>query len=254
MLKVNRTPLPLDLEKCLTKRQEKANLSTKTPAYIWKKFYDDKLYEKFKLHLSQVFNEKCAYCEFNEPTDIEHFWQKSPHKDRMFVWENLFSSCSKCNKLKIGEMELNADGHPKLLNPCTEDPFKFFNIIVDVQDTTLGWIDPRPGLLPSDEEKAIYTIELFNLNQRSRILRARKRTTEDFLSLLGGLKKYGAEFELPVGKSLRERFLDFMDAEESCMAPVRQILIDNPNDYQFLLQEIPELEPVLEKWFLPLEP
>jgi uncharacterized protein (TIGR02646 family) len=253
MLKVKRTPLPSDLEKLLAQRQKKANSSTESPKEVWGNFYGATLYDKFKLHLHQVFNKKCAYCEFNEPTDIEHFWQKSSHKDRMFAWENLFSSCSMCNKLKIGEMELNADGHPKLLNPCTEDPFKFFNIIIDVQDTKLGWIDPRLGLLPSDEEKAIYTIELFNLNQRSRILRARKRTTEDFLSLLEGLKKYGAEFELPVGKSLRERFLDFMDAEEPCMAPVRQILIDNPGFHQFLLQEIPELEPVLEKWFLPLE-
>jgi uncharacterized protein (TIGR02646 family) len=253
MLKVKRTPLPSDLEKLLAQRQKKANLSTKTPKKIWNNFYRANLYDKFKLHLHQVFNEKCAYCEFNEPTDIEHFWQKSPYKDRMFVWENLFSSCSKCNKLKIGEMELNADGHPKLLNPCTQDPFKFFNIIVDVQDTTLGWIDPRLGLLPSDEEKAIYTIKLFELNLRRRILKARKSAVMNLLILLESLKQHGVGFEMPTGITLRQRFLDFMEASKPCIAPVRQILIDNPNDYQFLLQQIPELEPVFEKWFLPLE-
>ncbi len=263
MLKVNRTSLPQDLTKTLNQRQSEANLSIEAPTKIWKTFSKSPEYKKVQEHLQKMFNSKCAYCEDNEPTQIEHFWPKSPFKannkkgspTKMFVWENLFLSCHICNgfSCKGSKMEWDANGHPKLLDPCVEDPFQFFSIIVDVNDTNLGWIDPLLELQIADLEKASYTIRLFKLNLRAALRKGRKKTIVEFYTLLEGLKKYGAEFELPAGVPLRKRFLDFMEASQPYLAPLRQILIENPEFHHFLLQEIPELEPVLEKWFLPLE-
>lgn len=259
MLKVKRTSLPNDLDECLMKRQAKANSSIKPPDEIWKLFRKDRKYKKFQTHLRQVFNGKCAYCEDNAGTDIEHFWPKSPHEDnqhngcssRMFEWENLFSSCDYCNTLKGAKMGWNADGQPKLLNPCLEDPYKFFNISID------GWISPRLEMSASDIEKANYTIELFELNLRSTSLKRRKNNIQIFLNALKLLNEFEAKHEsesIPGRGSLEQIFLALMEVSQPCLAPIRHILIDNPELHQSLLQKIPELDQMLEKWFLPLEP
>ena len=48
------------------------------------------------------FKNKCYICEYKEPTtiNVEHFRPHQGNKDLKFDWNNLFWSCSHCNKIK----------------------------------------------------------------------------------------------------------------------------------------------------------
>jgi hypothetical protein len=60
---------------------------------------------------------RCMYCEYNEPTDVEHFWPKSEFPEKAFVWENHLLACSACNSNhKRTRFPMDGDS-PLLLDP-----------------------------------------------------------------------------------------------------------------------------------------
>ena len=44
--------------------------------------------------------ERCMYCVDSAGSDIEHFWPKGAHSDRMYIWENLLVACAPCGRFK----------------------------------------------------------------------------------------------------------------------------------------------------------
>jgi hypothetical protein len=48
--------------------------------------------------------------------------------------------------------------YDKIINPVTEDPHHYFRYMIN------GKIVPNEGLSDKDKQKALYTIDLFNLN------------------------------------------------------------------------------------------
>lgn len=64
---------------------------------------------------------KCMYCESKiehiDYGDVEHIMPKSKYPDRMFDWENLGYSCTKCNR------DAKKDNYdPLFINPFIDDP------------------------------------------------------------------------------------------------------------------------------------
>jgi len=58
--------------------------------------------------------ERCMYCVDSAGSDIEHFWPKGAHSDRMYIWENLLVACAPCGRFKGQQFPLAADGSPLL--------------------------------------------------------------------------------------------------------------------------------------------
>jgi uncharacterized protein (TIGR02646 family) len=71
--------------------------------------------------------ERCMYCVDSQGSDIEHFWPKSPHSDRMYVWENLLMACAQCGRFKGTQFPRADDGSPLLIDPSAEDPWEFLD-------------------------------------------------------------------------------------------------------------------------------
>lgn len=60
---------------------------------------------------------------------------------------------------------------------------------------------------------------------------------------------HGPEFELLNGYTIRQRFLDMLNCYKPFLAPIRQILHDDPL-YTALLTKVPELADVIAQWNL----
>lgn len=70
---------------------------------------------------------RCCYCEFGEPTSVEHFWPKTSYPANAFSIRNLMPVCVKCNGVKGARFPLDAADRPVLLDlyEPADDPVAF---------------------------------------------------------------------------------------------------------------------------------
>ncbi|MGO4003473.1 AAA family ATPase [Pseudomonas fluorescens] len=142
--------------------------------------------ESVRKSLSDLFISKCAFCEtrvnLHREADVLHFRpignamglhsrkleEKSSDHYSWFAyeWENLFLSCTQCNRSKrnifplVGPRaqlrctwtEANASEETLLINPCRTEPRKHLRFSID-------------GLVFSFDEVGKTTIEVFSLNR-----------------------------------------------------------------------------------------
>ena len=110
MLKVHRSPLDPSLQVDLDRRQTAVDNGTAgdNPWTDFKTHERKQARQKqatVKATLRAMFYGKCAYCESNDASEIEHHWPKAPHPQnanrgapaQMFRWENLLWACQTCN-------------------------------------------------------------------------------------------------------------------------------------------------------------
>ena len=215
--------------------------------------------------LGTMFHEKCAYCERDEATEIDHHWPKAPHKRlnrskgtpaKMFLWSNLLLSCTYCNgfRCKGAHMQWDAHGRAKLLDPSAEgdDPLCYFRIQTkSTPSFAKGWMDIREGLRPAAAERARYTQDRMKLNKREARVRARAGTIDSFCMALACLHQGGPDGTAPNGLSTRGHFANLLNAKMPHLAPIPQLLRETPRLRQALLTSMPELEPLINQWDLP---
>ncbi len=272
MLRVVRHPLPGPLQDDLTRRHEAvtaaANLTASQIKDLWESFKaDDRMRGDGSLLavLRGMFASKCAYCESERATAIEHHWPKAPHLHNqhrgspsyMFLWENLLLICSTCNgfECKASHMSWDRRDRPMILHPCSQadDPGSHFTVLLDATPTFVqGWIVPREHLAPDAEARAVYTIKRLKLNLRENLCKGRRKGVRRFRELLDLFDAFGPDFPNPAGHTIRQKWREFLDPEEPYLAAVRQILNDNADLKHRLLRSMPELDSVLSSWALPL--
>lgn len=84
--------------------------------------------------LKKDFADKCYICELQGLQDgvVEHLipHHGGKHMDLLFVWENLFWSCTHCNNLKN-----RAEYEGNIIDCCQEDPEKHINCVYTNTDT-----------------------------------------------------------------------------------------------------------------------
>jgi uncharacterized protein (TIGR02646 family) len=264
-----RGPKPKGLQEDLDDRKAKVLKALAEPGVDagktidehWGRFKssDNKRNPSIKALLGDMTHGKCAYCEALEATDVEHHWPKIPTLDnehrgspeRMFQWENLLLACGKCNdpQHKGQKMEWVGKGkteRTKLLDPSAEGDDPFCSFTVDRH----GWVDPRKELSEPHRTRAAYTIETLRLNLRDAVRGARAEKLEHLYQLLRILGDRGPDFVLETGTTIRQSFVEFVSPKRPYLAPIRQVLRENPELRAALLQQIPELGPQLEAWDL----
>lgn len=130
--------------------------------------------------LDKSFHGKCAYCESVIGTvatgHIEHYRPKSRYISLTFEWNNLLLSCPKCNSKthKGSKFPKISDGGP-ILNPCSDNPNDHIEFIYD---TKLGL-----ALAKGKTKRGETTINLFGLNNRPDLIRARSQLIKNLLFL-----------------------------------------------------------------------
>jgi len=116
--------------------------------------------------LKEQFN-LCIYCEkyvANYPNDchIDHFKKRSLFPNKTLDYNNLLVSCNKgnrCAKYKDKKIN-NHEDYEKIINPVIENPENF------LEYTLFGEIIPKDSLSIEDNQKAEFTIKIFNLNDK----------------------------------------------------------------------------------------
>jgi hypothetical protein len=81
--------------------------------------------DEIKTALSQISNNKCAYCELPlgegaAYLEVEHFLAKTHHPNRLLEWDNLLPACRRCNGKK-GDWDVTIPGQ-MMVDPATMDP------------------------------------------------------------------------------------------------------------------------------------
>jgi len=116
--------------------------------------------------------ERCMYCVDSEGSDIEHFWPKSPHCDRMYLWENLLIACTQCGRFKGKQFPRADDGAPLLIDPTAEDPWEFLDF-----DPVTGNLNAR-YLLSAGEysAKGETTVTVLHLDKREGVSAGYRKT------------------------------------------------------------------------------
>lgn len=156
MIKLNRPPEPPKLNRNKEKLTEKFYANPNET--VWKKRYIVR-----PLYISTY--KKCAYCrrtiiwnenknnvdtkDRNNFLEIDHWYPKSPHKDKVVDWDNLIPSCRICNNAK---RDHDVDSNP-ILNPYLDNPQNYFVI-----DGNLLQPKINTGLAISEIRKALMTI------------------------------------------------------------------------------------------------
>lgn len=272
MLKLRRPKLAPALTTELAQRQDAVDRgqASSDPWGDFKKAEGQRAAEKQETVtgvLDHALRGKCAYCETEDASELDHHWPKEPHKrhnqergtrTKMFQWDNLVLACHGCNGwgCKGSHMKWCADGRTMLLDPFAEgdDPLCHFTIEVDGESKLdLGWIEPREGLAPSALERALYTRKLLKLNIRDQLRRGRARTITRFLDLVDFFRELGPDHESRSGRSIRKAFAELLEPGEPYLGAIRQILRRNEHLRAELLGGMPELGPLIESWDLPPE-
>lgn len=135
----------------------------------------------------------CAYYEIkiNDPLigcHLEHIKPKSKFKNKTFDYENIILSCFSSDNLNSRDPSISC-GHHKLSNfdenlfisPINQNCNDYFDYDL------LGNIKPKNGLDEDDIEKAIYTIDLLNLNSH-RLVRKRNEIIDEGYKIIKELE------------------------------------------------------------------
>jgi uncharacterized protein (TIGR02646 family) len=116
--------------------------------------------------------ERCMYCVDSEASDIEHFWPKAEHTDRMYVWENLLVACAQCGRFKGTQFPLTVGGEPLLIDPAAEDPWEFLDF-----DPETGNLNARYLLLTGGySAKGETTVTILHLDKREGVSAGFRKT------------------------------------------------------------------------------
>ena len=196
--------------------------------------------QKYYISIDGPFGGKCAYCETrivsDQYGDMEHYRPKKavtdehgnniriedekgqiiPHPGYYWLaydWRNLLPACELCNRTNPGNKNIGKqnkfpvkDGFyakspgeeekekPLLINPLLEDPEEHFVI------------EFKTGLLSGDE-KGKCCIDIFGLNLRSGLQKARK---EAYTSTLGLIIKFFSSNDETEEKECAEDLLDII--------------------------------------------
>ncbi len=141
--------------------------------------------------LNAMQNHRCAYCEADISTlksrHIEHFASRTLHRDRTYLWENLFGSCVR--KESCGTYKDDKDTAPydwaQLIKPDLDDPDDYLVFVAT------GEIVPRHDLNDADLHRAKETLRVFNLDAEVGPLRQLRKA-----EIRKQLDSYETTFEL----------------------------------------------------------
>ena len=138
------------------------------------------------LYILSEQNGLCIYCEkvvndYPNECHIDHYRKRDYFPNETLNYNNLLLSCNnfkRCAKHK--DSKIKKEDYKKFINPILENPENF------LEYTFYGEFKPKDNLSDINKEKAIFTIEILNLNDRS-LIEERKQVIITFCYLVSEL-------------------------------------------------------------------
>jgi uncharacterized protein (TIGR02646 family) len=185
MRRIERHNLPVATQKALDKRQIDADAmrvaGTLDVEKMWKIARQTKPLKTSLSVLESMAGQRhrCMYCGDSHGTDMEHFWPKKRHPERMFRWPNLLLCCTECGRFK-GEQFPMDHGQPLLVDPTAEDPWQFLDF-----DPNTGNIVARFDVASNDwTSKGTETVKVLHLDRREALAESYQKTYRRLKSLV----------------------------------------------------------------------
>jgi uncharacterized protein (TIGR02646 family) len=185
MRKIQRLDLPMPTQQALERKQIDADakqvVGTLNIEATWMSARKTKPIKTALGVLQKMAGERqrCMYCGDSHGTDIEHFWPKQRHPERMFRWLNMLLCCTECGRFKGEDFPLE-NGLPLLVDPTADDPWQFLDF-----DPATGNIVARFDLAANDwTAKGTKTVETLQLNCREALAASYQHTHRRLKSLV----------------------------------------------------------------------
>ena len=143
--------------------------------------------------------QRCMYCGDSHGTDMEHFWPKSSHPERMFRWPNFLLCCTECGRFK-GEQFPLENGTPLLVDPTADDPWQYLDF------------DPATGNIVARFDRAanvwapngIKTVEVLHLDCREALGASYQKTHRRLKPVVEAALKHASPDAHALAAELRE--------------------------------------------------
>ncbi|MBK9646936.1 MAG: TIGR02646 family protein [Deltaproteobacteria bacterium] len=200
---------------------------------VWRGLYNTPTRDELVSALRAMSDGKCAYCECVDPRDVEHFYPKSRHPERMFRWDNLLFVCKTCNLDKTSRFPLEGT-QALLIEPSAEDPARFF------------WWDPVTGrpLLdsePTRRRRAEETIKILPRLKHQDLAEERRKLRLDVLFFLTEVLE-----EVPRPPDVVARLATLLSPTQPWRSVLRQLVSEEPTVIAAVRARAPELAPLLD--------
>ncbi|MER5635876.1 HNH endonuclease [Kitasatospora sp. NPDC002227] len=217
MIPVQRPPLQPQLAADLARRTEAirhAGPNTANGRAAWRGAREPKARIRQLLNRMAPGLARCMYCGDNLGTDIDHFEPIARAPLRTFDWHNHLLACAYCNSnRKRDRFPCDAAGSPLLIDPAREDPADHLRLLL-----ASGAYTP---LTPKGEA----TIDVFGLNSRPELVRARRLAFTVVRALLAEWQTRNAAGDTPAAAEIAAALRDLWQAD--VLRAVRR-LADNP--------------------------
>ena len=137
--------------------------------FVWRD--TKKCFEPAKSILFSMTQKRCAFCDskirISSPETVEHFKPKSQYPELAYTWENLFPCCALCNTNKGEKFPTSIE-----LLKIDEAYYDFSRYFL--ANFRTGEIEPNPHNSQENQQRALATIDVYDLNNEERCLE-RKR-------------------------------------------------------------------------------
>jgi len=161
----------------LTEEFEKKRQSDPGHPFRWAQRAGVNLGQLVRTALEHQNHGHCCYCDAypigaaGRP-EVDHFKAKSRFPGSAYEWANLYLGCSACNSAKADQWKVDL-----LRSDAADFDFsRYFEV-----DGATGALLPNRRASPSDQRRARYTIDVFDLDNADRRIARRKaiRTPDD---------------------------------------------------------------------------
>ena len=199
----------------------------------WKLFLKSRPRKEITAKLAKCFLLKCAYCEAIRAIDIDHYYPKSAHPDKMFLWVNFLLCCKNCNNFKLAHFPID-NGQPRFLDPCRDDPLDFMR-----WDFLTGRIAFNPD--PLHYLRAQETCLRLQLNAEP-LCKERRKKLSRVTNALARVVRHTR-----VSPTVRGELIDELDPESPYLGIIRQ-LFRFPDQFERLVKGAQRKLPAIRDW------
>ena len=177
MIKLARPPAPQWLEENCEKwgrnYQKKRTDPNKKNKFEWATYEKERVNVRLMPLLREMTKRHCSFCDCRLRREtIEHFRPVAKYPLESYLWSNLFICCFDCQAKYDDYAE-------ELLKPDVAD-YEFDRYFF--YDYSTGEIRPNPRANPFDQNRAVITIKLYQLNEFD-LPEARKQFSDNWQTL-----------------------------------------------------------------------
>jgi uncharacterized protein (TIGR02646 family) len=199
----------------------------------WRRLHNTSTRDALVSALRAMSDDKCAYCECADPRDVEHFYPKSRHPERMFRWDNLLFVCKTCNLDKKERFPMDG-AQPLLIEPSAEDPARFFS-----WDPSTG--RPLVDNEPTRRRRAEETLKTLPRLKNQALAEERRQLRLVVLFLLTEVLE-----EAPRPPDVVSRLQTLFAPTQPWRSVLRQLVSEEPALIAAVRARAPELAPLLD--------